>query len=77
MARNERTSPRVAKLAARILALKPYFEVFPVSHKTGRGMDLWVINWSDLRALAGSCLTQAPDKPKAKKRKAVKKKRSR
>lgn len=57
--RNERTSKRVAKIAAGILALKK-----PASECcvwTDGGKAVWIM-WSDIRALAASCLTQAADK---------------
>lgn len=59
--RNERTSARVAKIAANVLA----------SPCGGDAIAAWVhgapprpIYWRDVRALAASCLTQSPDKPK-------------
>ena len=58
---NERTLARVARIAAGILALK----------KPEAECCVWIegskavwIKWSDIRALAASCLNQAPDKPK-------------
>lgn len=58
MVKNERTSARVAKIAGKIVAHKGLDRdyVFP---EIG-------LKWSELRALAASCLTQAPDKPKKK-----------
>ena len=70
--RNEKTSPRVAKIAAKVLAVRtktPAKDLGIVAHD-GSGV---VIRWSDIRALAASCLTQAADKPK---RKAVKRSRT-
>lgn len=49
MARNERTSPKVAKIAAKVL-------------KTGKATP------KQAKTLAGSALTQAPDKGKGKKK---------
>ena len=49
MARNERTSPKVAKVAAKVL-------------KTGKATP------KQAKTLAGSALTQAPDKGKGKKK---------
>jgi len=61
--RNERTSARVARIAAKILAVK------------GGGNSLlctafaddiaFDIRWRDIRALAASALTQAPDRAPA------------
>lgn len=64
MTKNERTSPRVAKLAARILALKtPARNVVCL----WRDESSWPIGtglcWRDIRAIA---LTQTPDRPKPK-----------
>lgn len=65
--RNERTSPRVVKIAANVLEIArrhPKGEVvmkFPMPDGEHRFME---ISWRDLVALAASCLTQAPDKPK-------------
>jgi len=61
--RNERTSARVAKIAAKVLAVKtktPATDLGIVAHD-GSGI---VIRWSDIRALAASCLTQVADAPK-------------
>lgn len=63
---NERTSKRVAKIAGRVLALRGRLQVLP----SGRLCDYCFgpgIKWSDIRALAASCLTQTADKPKRKK----------
>lgn len=50
--RNERTSLRIGKIAARILASE----------------SLWtsLATWAEIRSLAASCLTQLPDKIKVK-----------
>jgi hypothetical protein len=47
MAKNEKTSPRIARIAAKVL-------------KTGKATP------KEAQELAGSVLTQAPDKPKKK-----------
>lgn len=58
--RNERTSPRLAKSAAKYLAM------------TASQFDMHMMTIStatlrrDIRALAASCLTQTADKPKRK-----------
>ncbi len=57
MARNERTSPRVAKIAARLLALSDY------------RLDVWINadpekTRKTIRSLCASLVTQAPPKPK-------------
>lgn len=69
--RNERTSKEIAKIASEVLQMK------------GENSDpVWMVDISKeelivlrkgpalgkLKALAGSCLTQAPDKPKPVKR---------
>jgi hypothetical protein len=59
--KNEHTSARVAKIAAEILALsstnREYLHFY--DSVTGNGIT---IMWHDIRALAASALTQAPDK---------------
>ena len=60
--RNERTSKRIAKIAARILGSSHRGEVmiYPKDNDTCAFMP-----WRDFRTLAASALTQAPDrKPK-------------
>lgn len=67
MARNEKTSPRVAAIAARILAIKTEDPTFRdnvwniLNVKTGKIVR---VKWTDVRSLAASALTQADDKPK-------------
>lgn len=66
--RDERTSARVAKIAGRVLALT----IDPASFGSigNDGSFGWIdgnrkwheFKWSDIRALAASCLTQAPDR---------------
>lgn len=57
---NERTSARVSRIAGKILEMKlglldkAEFEI-----TSG-------LKWADIRALAASCLTQTPTKPKRK-----------
>lgn len=53
MAENEKTSARVAKIAAKVLAIK-----FIRGKTTIPGTS---IRWSHIRALAASCLTQTTD----------------
>lgn len=57
--RNERTSPRVAKIAAKVLAVK---RGLPFTGMTGGGKI--IITWEEFRAIAASCLAQSADKPK-------------
>jgi len=59
MAKNEKTSARVSKIAAKVLAIKCISKDFVLITKDGAGI---VVRWSDVRALAASALTQAPDK---------------
>jgi hypothetical protein len=65
--RDERTSARVARIAARVLACKPDCAVAPLSPDDFGFIDAdskWhQFKWSDIRALAASALTQAPSKP--------------
>lgn len=75
MTSNERTSKRVAHIAARVLAARVLVlrakqsAMFPNYVLVGLAPDdlfmpkKW---WGDIRALAASCLTQSPDKPKRK-----------
>ena len=58
--RNERTSKRVAKIAGKVLAVRGMSKedvYWGGGYFTG-------LKWSDIRALAASCLTQAADKKK-------------
>lgn len=70
MARNEKTSKRVAAIAGKVLAVKPETpgETTWIITDTKTG-NIVTFYWRDIRALAASALTQAPDKkaPKAKK----------
>lgn len=52
--RNEKTSKRIASIAAKILAL-------PATSHTGF-FRVDIKSWRDIRMLAASALTQAPDK---------------
>ena len=52
--RNERTSLRLGRIAARVLA-----------QNTG-DCRWWVYSVAEMKALAASCLTQLPDKVKRK-----------
>ena len=64
MARNEQTSPRVAKIAAKVLAMQNDLNLELYEHPHGQGPVITSLKWRDIRALAASCLTQAADKPK-------------
>ena len=64
--RNERTSKRIASIAGKVLALKTR-DLISYGNTRCR---LWVmdsnpngpsVSWHDIRALAASALTQAPD----------------
>lgn len=67
MARNEKTSKRVAAIAGRVLAIKaPADEEVLVFDKIAD--KIVRLRWRDVRALAASALTQAADKPKKKAR---------
>lgn len=61
---NERTSKRVAKIAGRVLAIKT-IDTYTVlwGEEDGYPHNI-AFPWKDIRALAASCLTQTPDKPK-------------
>lgn len=68
MSRNEKTSTRVAKIAAKVLALKfappglnSFVQVVYARNGKVRIYDP-DITWADIRALAASALTQAADK---------------
>ncbi len=54
--RNERTSKRIAKIAAKVLAIKIVNAKTTVPGTT--------VTWADIRALAASALTQAADREK-------------
>lgn len=73
MARNERTSKRVAKIAGRILAMDVQRQTnVCVADRVVGGLTF--LPWSDIRALAASALTQAPErKTKRKVRRRVRK----
>ena len=80
---NERTSARVAKIAGEILAWKGRagMTVCLVDDATHKD-EFTLIRWRDIRALAASALTQAPNKGwitrrNAAAKKAVKRKRRR
>jgi len=65
MKRGEQTSPEVATIAAKVLAIDVTGPE-PGIVLVGGGKKIW-IGWRDIRALAASCLTQAADKPKRNK----------
>lgn len=64
MTRNEKTSSRVAKIAARIMASPAYPGDMVVNYlkSNSKGGVSDPLYWRDVRALAASCLTQAPNK---------------
>ncbi|HQS15009.1 hypothetical protein [Reyranella sp.] len=62
--RNERTSPRVVKVAAKVLAMQNDLNLELYEHPHGHGPVMTSLKWRDIRALAASCLTQTADKPK-------------
>lgn len=61
MTKNERTSLRIVKLAARIFAGELYSGNIVITFRSQRG-SLFEVTGKDVRALAASCLTQAPDR---------------
>lgn len=63
--KNERTSKRVAAIAGRVLRMLAAYPASQVVTFWAQGEAFRV---GDLRALAASCLTQAPSKTRAKKR---------
>ncbi len=56
--RNEKTSPRVARIAARVMKLTKSNDLFAYCAKYPMDAERW------LKTLAASCLTQAPPKRK-------------
>lgn len=65
MASNEKTSKRVARIAARILSSQTSARE-EITAWDAKGENLIHFKWADIRALAASALTQVADKPKAK-----------
>jgi hypothetical protein len=65
--RNEHTTARVAKIAAKVLAMK-YRDSLALYNYPEEGQSALPsgLYWGDIRALAASCLTQTLDKPKRK-----------
>lgn len=64
MSRNERTSPRVARIAAKVMAERCGGDVIVAWLAThGTGVRNTPLYWRDIRALAASCLTQTAAKP--------------
>ena len=69
MSRNEKTSKHVATIAADVMNIQAmggdvvlfYSDTLDRPH-----LDFIPMKWQDIRTLAASCLTQAPDKPKRK-----------
>jgi len=64
MKRTETTSARIARIAAKILAVKEPLSDVVFWHQKGGRFVPGRIAWADILALAGSVLTQAPSKPK-------------
>lgn len=67
--RNERTSPRVVKVAAKVFAVKdvdPRSMLWVIGGRLGPGPHPIGITMGNVQTLAGSCMTQAADKPKSK-----------
>jgi hypothetical protein len=62
--RNERTSKRIAAIAAKVMRITDK-KSQRIRFSAASGLEL-VLTVGDLKALAASCLTQAPDKPKRK-----------
>lgn len=66
MARNEKTSSRIAKIAAKVLAVRAKHGRIDLVSTDDR---FWLdIEWSQIRALAASALTQAADSKSSRKR---------
>ena len=57
----EVTSARIASIAGRILAISADNKESALIWDGKAKMTIWM-PWSDIRTLAASCLTQAPDK---------------
>lgn len=67
--RNERTSARIAKIAGKVLRRRFEFRATKrLSVRAEGGHSEFGVSWGDICSLAASALTQAPDKPKAKRR---------
>ncbi len=67
---NEKTSKRVSAIAGRILKR---LNAFPCSfvyiYESEKGPEHIVCSVRELKAIAASCLTQTPDKPRGRKKK--------
>jgi hypothetical protein len=72
MTRNEKTSARVAKIAARILRANVQPNALGWFNRYNAA-GVWIgeveLKWSDIHTLAVWCRMQAPDRKRAKKRK--------
>lgn len=71
--KNERTSARVAKIAAKVLARQAYpasatVQICFDTKGYGRGFANPGVTWGDIKALAASCLTQSPDRKRPRKK---------
>ena len=72
--KNERTSARVASIAARMIGKQAKHKMKKSSRvfiESGEGLNkkrIDVGSWGDILAMSGSCTTQAADRPKAKKK---------
>ena len=61
--RNEYTSARIAKIAGRVMKAKSLLNSARLYIEIAGAMEPLVFTFGDIRALAASALTQAPDKP--------------
>lgn len=61
--RNERTSKKVARIAAKIMGLVDQNQEYILLGFTRTGCRV-IVTTDDIKALAASALTQAPDKKK-------------
>lgn len=66
--KNERSSKRLASLAGRILSADERGSTRVALYADGRRKGDTFLYWRDIRALAASVLTQAPDKKKKRKK---------
>lgn len=60
--KTERTSPRVAKIAAKVMAMPTRT---PPKDLGIMSAGKLVVTWADIRAMAASCLTQSADRADA------------
>jgi len=69
MKRTETTSARIARIAAKILAVKEPLSDVVFWHQKGGRFVPGRIAWADILALAGSVLTQTASRPPVKRAK--------